>query len=151
MTQNLPGEFGTLNASVSRQNYNTYYNNEEKSIESYNIGYGNVFKGVSLNVNYAYYKNSLNRKIYPENHFETERDNDHVVSVNISIPLQGRFKDQWVSYGASYNKDGDFNNYVGVYSLMIKNSRGTFSRDMVTREAEITVAYTVNIKGVMVT
>ncbi|MBA5806644.1 fimbrial biogenesis outer membrane usher protein [Morganella morganii] len=119
VTQNLPDKFGTLNASVSRQNYNTYYNNEEKSIESYNIGYGNVFKGVSLSVNYAYYKNSLNRKRYQTNYFETERNNDHVVSVNISIPLQGRFKDQWVNYGASYNKDGHFNNYVGVGGILL--------------------------------
>ncbi len=118
VTQSLPDEFGTLNASVSRQTYNTYYNNQEKSVDSYNIGYSNVFNRVSLSVNYAYYKNSLNRKNYRTDIFETERHNDHVVSVNISIPLEGRFKDQWITYGASYNKDGDFNNYVGVGGIL---------------------------------
>lgn len=117
--QNLPDDFGTLNATMSRQTYNTYYNNEEKSTESYNVGYSNVFDGISLNVNYAYYKNSLNRQIYATDTFEKERNNDHVVSVNISIPLQGRFKNQWITYGASHNKSGDFDNYIGIGGLAL--------------------------------
>lgn len=119
VTQDLPDDFGTLNATVSHQTYNTYYNNEEKSTESYNVGYSNIFDDISLNVNYAYYKNSLNSKRYTTDIFETERNNDHVISVNISIPLHGRFKDQWVTYGASYNKDGNFDNYAGIGGIIL--------------------------------
>lgn len=127
MTQSLPDGLGILNASVSRQMYNTYYNNEEKSTESYNIGYSNVFYGATMSVNYAYYKNSLNRKNNSSELFDTDRNNDHVISLNISIPLQGRFKDQWVTYGASYNKDGNFDNYTGVGGLLLDEKNLTWN------------------------
>lgn len=123
LSQYLPESWGTLTAAVSYQTYNTYHGNEEKNTESYNIGYSNYFDDFSLNVNYSYYKNVIEKKNNYNNFEGSERSNDHVISLNISIPLGGQFRDNWVHYGSSYNKNGDFDNYVGVGGTALDNNK----------------------------
>lgn len=123
VSQALPGDFGLLSVSVSHQTYDTYYSNQEKNVESYNIGYSNTINTVSYNLNYSYYKNTINKVNNRNDDIEKNRENDHVVSVSFSIPLGGEYKDNWINYGASYNKDGDFDNYVGVGGVALDNNR----------------------------
>ncbi|WP_082956854.1 fimbria/pilus outer membrane usher protein [Morganella psychrotolerans] len=127
VSQDLPEFWGMINASVSHQTYNTYYSNRERNVESYNVGYSNALDSFTYTLNYSYYKNTINNRNYNNNFFEKERENDHVISLSINIPLSGRFKDNWISYGASYNKDNDFDNYVGVGGLALENNNLSWS------------------------
>ncbi|EKT56008.1 fimbria/pilus outer membrane usher protein [Providencia sneebia] len=117
LTQQLPESLGQITATSSYQTYQNFNNNEQK-VESYNVGYTNTFRYFSLNVNYAYYKNALDDH---SDYNHREKNNDHVLSMNISIPLTGKFKENWINYGASSNKDGDIDNYVGIGGLAFED------------------------------
>lgn len=114
LTQQLPASAGQISATSSYQTYHSYDNNEQK-VESYNIGYSNSFRYFSLNMNYTFYKNTLNN--YTDNNIR-DKNNDHVLSMNISIPLTGKYKENWINYGMSTNKNGDTDNYAGVGGLV---------------------------------
>ena len=125
LTQQLPYDMGQLTATSSYQTYNNLDNNNERKVESYNVGYSNTFNYFSMNLNYAYYKNSLdNRNERNDTDWGyrngQEKNNDHVLSLTLSIPLSGPFKDNWINYGFSSNKDGDIDNYVGVGGLALE-------------------------------
>lgn len=116
LTQQLPESAGQITAAGSYQTYHNYAGDEQK-IQSCNIGYNNTFSYFSLNMNYTFYKNTTNNSADSL----SDRNNDHVFSMNISIPLTGKYKENWINYGMSANKDGDNDNYIGVGGLAFED------------------------------
>lgn len=92
LSQSLWDNFGSLNVSLMRENYW----NSGNTTMSATLGYYNSWGRVNYGLNYTYSKYSS----------AEASQADHIVALNINLPLSDWLPGSYVSYGASRSRSG---------------------------------------------
>lgn len=114
VNQTLGEKLGSITGSAIREDYWATGN----TMASYGVSYSNSWKGISYGVNYTYStnvnaKNTRGGKTY---------DNDHVIALNISIPLERFMKNTWASYGLNSSKQGSTTHSVSINGTALQDN-----------------------------
>jgi outer membrane usher protein len=114
ISQSLGSGFGALTGSAVKEDYW----NQDKSMESYSVGYNNSWNGISYGINYSYNKNS-NAQGSDDN---KTYDKDQIFAFNISIPLDKFLSNTYASYGLNTSKEGNTTHTVGLNGTAFENN-----------------------------
>lgn len=119
ISQSLGSGFGALTGSAVKEDYW----NQDKSMESYSVGYNNSWNGISYGINYSYNKNS-NAQGSDDN---KTYDKDQIFAFNISIPLDKFLSNTYASYGLNTSKEGNTTHNVGLNGSAFENNALSWS------------------------
>ncbi|EPN9525814.1 fimbria/pilus outer membrane usher protein [Cronobacter malonaticus] len=101
LEQPLGDSLGSLNVSLIKENYW----DSRQAMASLSLGYNNSWHGISYGLNY-----SLNRNTTSTVDDDATRQNDRVLSFNLSVPLERWLPDTWASYSLNNSKHGSSHN-----------------------------------------
>ncbi|EOL9069765.1 fimbria/pilus outer membrane usher protein [Cronobacter turicensis] len=101
LEQPLGDTLGSLNVSLLKENYW----DSRQAMASLSVGYSNSWHGINYGLNY-----SLNRNTTGYNDDESSRQNDSVLSLTLSVPLDRWLPDTWASYNQNHSKQGTTQN-----------------------------------------
>ncbi|MBS3045959.1 fimbria/pilus outer membrane usher protein [Enterobacter mori] len=114
ISQTLGETLGALTASAVREDYWQ----QDKTMESYGVGYNNSWHGISYGLNYTYSKNSdangtSGDKIY---------DKDQIFALNVSVPLDKFLSNTWANYSLNTSKQGNTTHTVGMSGTALQGN-----------------------------
>ncbi|WP_390886962.1 fimbria/pilus outer membrane usher protein [Buttiauxella noackiae] len=117
LSQTLWENAGSLSLSIISEEY---WNDNQRN-QSANIGYNNSWEGISFGVNYTYSKNGYDSS---GNHIN---NTDHIVAVNVNIPLSRWLPDSYASYNVSSSRRGNTSHNVGLNGTMLENNNLSYN------------------------
>ena len=117
LSQTLWENAGSLSLSIISEEY---WNDNQRN-QSANIGYNNNWEGISYGVNYTYSKNGYDSS---GNHIN---DTDHIVSVNVSIPLSRWLPNSYASYNVSSSRRGNTSHNASLSGTMLENNNLSYN------------------------
>jgi outer membrane usher protein len=117
LSQTLWEKAGSLSLSVMSEEY---WNDNQRN-QSANIGYNNNWEDISYGVNYSYSKNGYDSSGNRINY------TDHIVSVNVSVPLSRWLPNSYASYNVSSSRHGNTTQNVGLNGTMLENNNLSYN------------------------
>ncbi|EOC1321688.1 fimbrial biogenesis outer membrane usher protein [Cronobacter sakazakii] len=114
ISQSLGGSLGSLTASAVREDYW----GKNKTMESYNVGYNNSWRGISYGLTYTYSKNgsagNYNNSV--------SYDKDQIIALNISVPLERFLSNTWANYSMNDSKNNGTTHTAGMSGMALENN-----------------------------
>lgn len=114
LNQSLGKDHGSLMLGAVREDYW----NSGKTMESYSLGYNNVWKAVSYGVTYTYSKNGNDGKSGNSPSY----DKDQMLALNISVPLEKLLPQTWANYSMNASKNNSTTHSVGMNGVALENN-----------------------------
>ncbi|XES85531.1 fimbria/pilus outer membrane usher protein [Franconibacter pulveris] len=96
LNQELGETLGSLNLSLVKEQYW-----DQQTQTSLGAGYSNSWHGISFGFNY-----SLSQNTQLLNDDSTAKNNEQIISLNVSVPLDGWMSNTWASYSLNSSKEG---------------------------------------------
>lgn len=112
VNQSLGENLGSLSVSGLFEDYWDGH----RSNKSFSLGYNNGWRNINYYVGYSY-----NRYTWKRNNTERESEDDHRVSLNISIPLNNWLANTYASYQLTDSKPGSTDQYVTLGGVALEN------------------------------
>lgn len=109
ISQNLPDQWGYINVG----GYIEDYWNQKRKTTSANIGYSNSWKGISYSLNYAYNQYSSEY---------SDKQNEKLFSLNVSVPFSAFMQNTWLNYGMTTSSPGSTANTVGLTGTALEGN-----------------------------
>ncbi|EOI3457840.1 fimbria/pilus outer membrane usher protein [Cronobacter turicensis] len=114
VSQSLGGAQGSLTASAVREDYW----GQNKTMESYNLGYNNSWQGISYGLTYTYSKNgsagNYNNSV--------SYDKDQIIALNVSVPLDRFLSNTWANYSMNTSKNNGTTHTAGMNGMALENN-----------------------------
>ncbi len=117
LNQRLGQRAGSLSAYWVNENYW----NDRRKTQSIGVSYGNNWNGIGYGVNYSYSQNS--RKEYGKRVY----DNDQIISLNLSIPLNRWMSNTWANYNVASSKDSHTTHSVSLSGVALEGNSLSWS------------------------
>lgn len=111
LSQNLWEKGGALSLSLLKEKY---WNNN-RSTESASVGYNNNWKGVAWGINYTYSRNGMDSR------WERTWYSDHIVAMNISVPLSQWLPGSYATYNLNNSKNGNTTQNIGLSGTALRD------------------------------
>lgn len=113
MSQNLGHDLGSVMLSVAREDYW----NAGKSMESWSLGYNNTWHSISYGLTWTLSKNGNAGSSGSQ-----KNNNDQLMALNLSVPLEKLLPQSWANYGANSSKNNGTTHSVGVSGVALRNN-----------------------------
>lgn len=113
-SQSLGGMLGALTVSAVREDYW----GQEQGSASCNVGYNNAWRGINYGITYTYSKDS--GAGYEQS--SARYDEDRIIALNISVPLDRFLSHTWANYGMSQSANRGAAHTVGMSGMALENN-----------------------------
>ncbi|AUT26846.1 fimbria/pilus outer membrane usher protein [Escherichia marmotae] len=110
LAQNLGLNYGSLSLNAISEDYW----NSDRKMRSIGAGYSNSWNNITFNINYSYNRNTSNSSITANNNGQTIYDEDQILSLSISLPLDRWLSNSSASYNLNTSKKGNTNHSIGL-------------------------------------
>ncbi|CAI1803682.1 Outer membrane usher protein fimD precursor [Serratia fonticola] len=124
MTQSLWEGGGNLAITAVQEDY---WNNDRR-MKSYGVSYNNAFNGISYGISYIYNRNSTVTSMYGNSGSGRVYNNDRLVSLNLSIPINVLFgHPSYASYMMNTSKKGNTTHSVSLSGSALADNNLSWS------------------------
>jgi outer membrane usher protein len=124
MTQSLWEGAGNLAITAVQEDY---WNNDRR-MKSYGVSYNNAFNGISYGMSYTYNRNSTATSMYGNSGSGRVYNNDRLVSLNVSIPVNVVFgHPSYASYMMNTSKKDNTTHSVSVSGSALADNNLSWS------------------------
>ncbi|MHA7848619.1 fimbria/pilus outer membrane usher protein [Serratia sp. D1N4] len=111
VNQSLGQQAGSLSLSMVDEGY---WNGQKT--RSTSVGYNNSWRSISYGINYSYSKNAVG-----------SNGNDHLLALNVNIPLSGWLNNSWASYSMNSSSQGRVSHSVGLSGTALEQNNLNWS------------------------
>ncbi len=111
VSQNLGPKAGSLALSAVNEGY---WNGQKT--QSVSLGYNNNWNAISYGLNYSHSKNGVTRN------GDRSGSDDHMLALNVSVPLSGWLKNSWASYNMNSSNQGRVTHNVGLNGMALEQN-----------------------------
>jgi outer membrane usher protein len=106
VSQNLGQEVGSLALSLVNEEFW-----DGPKVQTLGVGYNNNWHAISYSINYSQSKNPLNTN-----------GTEHLLSLNVSIPLSGWLDNTWASYNMNSSNQGRVSHTLGLSGTALEQN-----------------------------